>query len=145
MNKIKFDIQNSEYSNLVIPIIDGKSLISVLKKFELPFAKREGHLELAGDYKGVPINYIESVSDYYLGLKQEQWLDGKTVILDCPCLCVGCWSFVTKINIDGNSIVWTEFEQICRDNWDYSKFDDFTFDKVQYENALKEIVNSFTK
>jgi hypothetical protein len=35
MNQIRFDIQHSEFGNLVIPVIDSKSLISILKEFEL--------------------------------------------------------------------------------------------------------------
>ena len=141
MNEIRFTIQHSEFDKLIVPIINGKSLISILKEFEKPFSEKEGHLELAGGYDGIPKSHINSVKDYYLGVNQDEWLEGKTAILDCPCLCVGCWSFVAKIETERKKVIWKEFEQIHRNNWDYSSLDSFIFDKAQYENekALEKL------
>jgi hypothetical protein len=72
LNELRFDIQHSEFGNLVVPLIDSKSLVSILRKIELPFAKQEGHPELVGGYDGIPISFIECVSDYYLGVTQNE-------------------------------------------------------------------------
>ena len=127
MNEIRFTIQHSEFDELIVPIIDGKSLISILKEFEKPFAKKEGHLELAGGYKGIPKSHINSLSDYYLGVIQAEGFENKTAILDCPCLCVGCWSFVAKIETEKKKVLWKEFEQIHRNSWGLFQFRQFYF------------------
>ncbi len=139
MNEIRFSIQHNEFDRLIVPIINGESLISILKDFEKPFAKKEGYLKLAGGYDGIPLNYVKSPKNYYLGLDQDQWLDGKTALLDCHCLCVGCWSFVAKIEVDKNKVIWKDFEQIHRENWNYVGLDKFIFDKAQYEIAIDEL------
>lgn len=141
MNEIRFEVRHNEFGNLIVPIVDGKSLISILKKFELPFAKQKGHPELAGGYEGIPIDFTESLFDYYLGLIQIEWLNDKTVLLDFPCLCVGCWSFVAKIEIDSGKVIWKNFEQAHREKWIYDELGVFTFDRKQYETALKELEN----
>jgi len=139
MNEIRFTNQYSEFDKLIVPIIDGKSLISILKDFEKPFAKSEGHSELAGGYEGVPNEFVETPSEYYFGKIKNKWSGDKTVILDCPCLIVGCWSFVTKIEANQNTIIWKAFEQIHRNNWDYSNLSSFVFNKALYQMALEEL------
>ena len=140
MNEIRFDIQNSEFGNLVVPLIDGKSLISILKDVELPFAKKEGSSKIAGAYDGLPISQVRPPSKYYYG-GESQRLDRKIVLLICDCLCGGCWDFVAQIDVNSEKITWKNFEQIHRKNWSYDELGIFTFDRKQFENALEVLEN----
>jgi hypothetical protein len=138
MNEVKFDIQNSEDGNLVVPLIDGKSLISILKDVELPFAKKEGSPKIAGSYDGLFISGVRPPSEYFYG-KETTRLDGKTQILICSCLIAGCWDFICKIDVTSKKVIWKNFEQVHRKNWNYEGLGIFEFDRKQYENALKEL------
>lgn len=140
MNEIRFDIQDSEYGNIVVPIIDGKSLISILKEFELPIAKKEGSKSIAGSYSGLFISLVRPPSRYLYG-EESTRLDKKTPILICTCLNGGCWDLVANIESTNKEIIWKDFEQIHRKNWNYDELGIFSFDIKQYENALKELVN----
>ena len=77
MNKIAFDIQHSEFGNLVVPVVDGESLISILRKFEITIAKKEGHSKLAGAYAGLPISLVVRHQNIILGKAKEKGLTEK--------------------------------------------------------------------
>ncbi len=140
MNQIRFEISHSEYGDLVVPMIDGKSLISILRKVELLFAKKEGSPMIAGGYDGLPISMVRPPSKYYYGEGSHR-TDEKTAILICDCLCEGCWDFVVKIEVTNKKIIWKGFEQIHRTNWNYDELGIFEFDKEQFKIALKELEN----
>lgn len=140
MNKIRFDIQHGDYGDLVVPVIDGESLIHKLKDFELPFAKEEGSPEIAVAYSGLPITMVRPPSRYYYG-KDNRKLNEKTPILICDCLWDGCWDVVVDIELIDKKIIWKNFEQIHRENWNYSELGAFSFDKIQFEKALRELEN----
>lgn len=138
MNRISFDIQASEFGDVVVPQIDGLSLISILRDVELPFAKKEGSPSIAGGYDGIPKNLALFPSRHLLGEPNDLYLyrDGKVAVLECECGCPGCWSFVIKIQLNENKVQWGEFEQIHRQQWKYDSLGIFTFDRKQYEAAL---------
>lgn len=137
MNEIRFDIQHSEFGSLVVPLINGKSLISILKNIEILFAKMEGSSKIAGAYAGLPISLVLPPSKYYG--EEAQRNDEKTPILICECLCGGCWDLVAEIEVKDRKIIWKNFEQIHRKNWSYDDLRCFEFDKEQFGNALKEL------
>lgn len=140
MNEIRFDIHHSEYGNIVVPVIDGKSLITILKKIELPLAKKEGSPSIAGAYDGIPISTVRPPSKYFYGEESER-LNKKIPILICTCLNGGCWDFVAEIESIDKKIVWKNFEQIHRRNWNYEQLGRFEFNKEQFELALEELKN----
>jgi len=141
MNEIRFDIQHSEFGNLVVPIIDGKSLISILKEVELPFAKSEGSPSIAGAYDGVPKDIVKLPSEHLLGKPKRRYsYEGKSSVLECNCGESGCWSFITKVEVDEKKVRWSNFEQIHRPNWKYEAIGEFIFDRQQYEQALSKII-----
>jgi hypothetical protein len=139
MNEIRFEVKHSEYSKLIIPIIDGHSLISLLKTIELPFAKKEGHPEIAGAYGGIYFSESTSPTEYFLGQIETEENKGKTLLLLCDCSFEGCWDFLAKIIVHRSTVKWNDFEQIHRENWDYSGLGVFTFNRKQYENSLKNL------
>ncbi|MEP7037866.1 MAG: hypothetical protein ABI891_05950 [Acidobacteriota bacterium] len=140
MNEIRFDIQHGEFGDLIVPTIDGRSLVNILKEIELPFCKKEGTLKIAGKYGGLPISLVRLPSKHYYG-EESQRTDGKSKILICDCLCAGCWDFVAKIEMTNKKIIWKDFEQIHRVNWNYDELGSLEFDKEQFKIALKELEN----
>jgi hypothetical protein len=140
MNKIRFEISHSEFGNLVIPVIDGESLISILREIELPFCKKAKTENIAGAYDGLPISMVRPPSKHYYG-EDSHRTDEKTTILICECLCEGCWDFVAKIETNKGNIIWKNFEQIHRSNWNYDELGIFEFDRKQFDSALSELEN----
>lgn len=138
MNEIRFDVKNNGFCNIAEPIIDGNSLISILREIELPFAKAEGHPEIAGMYMGLATTEISPPLDYFSGRKKEN-IDDKVVILDCECGNPGCWEFVVNIEVKRKTVKWKDLEQVYRDDWNYDEIGVLTFDRKQYESALKEL------
>lgn len=126
-------------------LIDGIDLIEILKKFELPFATRENHADIAGAYSGIPTEYI--TSDQLLGKCNLFYGDNsnKVPVLECECGCEGCWPFAVKITETDSSIIWSDFEQPHRSDeeiqpiWDYSDLCPFEFDKTQYIEELNKL------
>ena len=107
----------------------------------MPFAEAEGHQKLAGAYHAMNI-VAQSLGEYFLGCGRDAWWgddENKTLLLGCSCGKTGCWPLLCKITIDGEKVIWSEFEQWHRcPEWVYSNFG-FVFDKRQYINALEEI------
>jgi len=94
---------------------------------KLPFAKKERSSKIAGSYDGLFISLVQPPSKYYYG-EETTRLDGKTPILICGCLNGGCWDFICKIKVTDKKVIWRNFEQIHRKNWNYDELGVFTFD-----------------
>ena len=150
MNKISFKLENRkkydsghEVSTVNI-VVDDKPLAEIMKEYEMPMATKEGSPSLAGDYHAIEVSSL-SLEQYYLGKDKADWGDeeNKTALLGCSCGILGCWPLLCKINIQGNKVIWSDFEQPHRDDdWDYSTFEGFVFDKQQYLNAIKAMNNA---
>ncbi|WP_197492969.1 hypothetical protein [Woeseia oceani] len=148
MKRITFSVEdrrrynpNCESSTVNI-LIDDKPLAEILRAYELPMATKEGHPALAGDYHAIEV--MASLEDYYLGKAEADWGDeeNKTQLLGCSCGIAGCWPLLCKINVQGDTVVWSEFEQPHRDeDWDYSAFGVLEFDKQQYLEAVQAMQN----
>jgi hypothetical protein len=62
MNRLDLRIQRGEEveAEVVRILIDGRDLIDLVRPIELPFARAEGHPELAGGYDGLlPRDWID--------------------------------------------------------------------------------------
>jgi hypothetical protein len=143
MNELKIQIQKDNYEDEKKPIdvisfyIDNKNLLDIIKDIENPYAEKEGHPSLAGNYKGLKLKYTKR--DYLLGIEDAIWgeTDDKTAIYECSCGEPGCWPLVCKIIVTENTIIWKNFEQIHRNldsengEWNYGGLM-FEFDKMQY-------------
>ena len=121
--------------------INGVSLIDMLQKQELVFAKKENTESIAGNYDWLSpqklYTHLKHPADYNLDN------DGKVEILDCSCGAAGCWPMKVKIIENENNILWCEFEQPFRtidsfNHWNYDDFGAFSFDK---ENFFSELEN----
>jgi len=142
MDKLDFKVESKAagpYENGVNIFINGKNLIDLLKEYELPFAQKESHENIAGAYSGVGSH----------DLLDRICKSGEHVtIFTCgSCGEDGCWPMVIAIIEEGNSIRWKNFRQPHRGKnskasfWDYSKFPEFVFEKNDYNNALKKLAD----
>jgi hypothetical protein len=124
--------------------IDGSRLQDVVRDYEMPFALREGHPDIAGGYLGLD----SSVCDHraFFGEVDRDYGDesDKTALMECACGCPGCWPLCARIAVTDTSVIWSDFEQPHRGpdaaagHWDYSSFGPFEFD-------IDEYIREFTK
>lgn len=122
-------------------LIDGESLMEMLRRFEAPMAKREGHPKLAAAYSFPTLN-PETLAALVTGSEGE---DGKVAVLECECGIPGCWPLLANIAVGPAEIVWSAFEQPHRSeesaagHWSYEGFGPFTFSRDEYEHVLRSI------
>lgn len=146
MDKLEFIIQEQQNDNYqfktVAILVNHLDIIDSLRKYEMPFAKKEGSEIIAGGYDGL------SPETLYKHLTNPEEYDedknGKVSILECKCGCEGCWPMKIKAIDFGDKIIWTDFEQPHRNFdshnfWDYSEFGQFSFDKTEYNEQLDRL------
>lgn len=131
--------------NLVAISIDGHDLIELVRAYELPYARSEGHENIAGGYAYLTAALARPPSRHFWGdpAEDDQCYDNKLALAECECGCPGCWPLVCEIVLeDDGAVVWRNFEQPHRrpDSaagwWDYSGFGPFRFALKEYERAL---------
>jgi hypothetical protein len=121
----------------IVPHIGGTPLPDLVRKAELPFARREGKPHLAGSYAGLSPDEVRRPSRHFLGEPVLSWFgDGDTVLLGCVCGDWGCWPFTAVVTVTDDAVTWSGYRTGHRD-WDYRELRDLTFDRCQYEEALR--------
>jgi len=141
MQRIEFraiaqELPDGVFSRLV-PHVNGVPLPDLVREAELPSARREGKPDLAGSYAGLPLDEVSWPSRHFLGEPVLSWFgDGDTVLLGCACGEWGCWPFTAIVTVAEDTITWSGYRTGHRD-WDYRELRDITFDRVQYEEALR--------
>ncbi len=148
MDTLKLKLTKCEFgfeagpSTVVSIFINDKNLIDIVKEIELPFATKEGSLQIAGDYSGL---YAFQLWDEMLKVRRPR-SEFPPEVLGCTCGSPGCWPLSLKITEKDNEIVWSDFDNPYRtdlinpdQNWDYSKLGPFCFDKEQYETEMKKL------
>lgn len=145
MDILEFKIEEKESDGEKIPavniFINDKSLIEMLKEYELPFATKEGHPDIAGGYAGM------TPDDFLYWYLSADWPgDGIHSILTCSgCGEVGCWPMMVSVTDKGDSIIWEKFHQPHRGPeskasfWDFSNFPTFEFRKDNYESEINKL------
>jgi hypothetical protein len=146
--------------------INGQCLAQLVREVELPFASREGHPDLAGQYVGLPAHFLTAPSRYLLGeVSDGPWCDPeRVVLLQCECGEWGCWPLLARITLKSETVVWRSFKQPhrwtrtrqkCRLRrrsrrflrkwasariraWRYSRLGPFVFSRPEYEAALSQ-------
>jgi hypothetical protein len=121
----------------IVPHLNGVPLPDLIRKVEMPSARREGNPDLAGKYAGLVDDAVRWPSRHYLGTPTLSWFDdGDTVLLGCDCGDWGCWPFTAIITLTKNTVTWSGYRTGHRD-WDYRELRDITFDRGQYEQAVR--------
>ncbi len=126
--------------------VNGRNLLELVREVELPFATEEGHPETAGDYDGLPPEYVFLPSRHFLDKPNGifwSYAPGWAAIYICKCSEPGCWPLEVKIEFGEDKVVWKDFVQPHRSRprqrvkvWDYARLGQFVFDRKQYETAL---------
>ena len=124
-------------------IINDTPLIETVRAYELPFAKKYNHENIAGGYI---YNYAEYLHKLLTGEQTSQEYENEIPILICQCGCEGCWDFLVTIKESETSVTWTSFHNPRRSSpnspggfWDYGNLSSFYFDKTQYLEAINTL------
>ena len=130
--------KHQDWSSLVEIDINGISLLDMIQKIELPFASKDEQPELAGHYEYLPRDAVVPPSMHLFGEPEEiYWVDDeKVAVLFCECGDPGCWPLIVRIKVEDNQVIWSDFEQPHRPDWDYTELGPFTFNRAQYEEQL---------
>ncbi len=127
--------------------INGRNLIEILREIEQPFADREEHPRLAGQYVGLRPEVIFLPSRHFLGDPDDRHENficehkDKIVIYECgQCGYAGCWPMLVTITVTEETVTWSDFEHAHRshlDNpWRYDSLGPFVFKREQYVAQL---------
>lgn len=110
--------------------VDGRDLLELVRRVELPQAAADGQPGIAGTYQGLdPEEWREL---------PEQYGDGRAAVLGCECGVVGCWPFRVRITWREDAVVWSDFEQPNR-GWTYDGLGPFVFPREEYERAVAAV------
>ena len=120
-------------------LVNGKDLAELAAEIERPFASAEGHSEIAGQYQGLAWHEVAAPSRHLLGEPLADTIadvNGRVTLLRCACGEAGCWPLVARIEIEDETVRWSNFAQPHRPSWKYDSLGPFTFDRREYEAAL---------
>ena len=129
--------QSPEFT--VLPVINGLSLTQMISDFE-----RQHGYHPAGGYQGIIPQRFEygPLEKYFFGeyAMDSYWAEiGGIYILACECGEAGRWPLQCVVKIEGDSVVWKDFQQPHRPGRSYSGFGPFSFDTLQYRDELVEL------
>lgn len=120
-------------------MIDGHSLIDLVAAFEMQRGYRP-----SGGYAGiVPAHFnFGDLTRYYQAAADRQWPSPDYAwVLGCDCGEVGCWPLTTRITVTDDQVIWSDFSQGHREDWDYRGFGPFVFERQQYTSAVSRAVD----
>jgi len=148
MDTIRFELK---HPNEVAILINDRDLIEMLREVELPFATREGHPSMAGDYQGLSPAALFEDTRVWLGKARKGWnyAEGQIVLLGCPYVDVYCWPMSVRVTLAEDRIIWSDFEQQQRDastgedQWTYEALGPFAFDRRQYMREVERMVSRY--
>lgn len=116
-------------------LINGQSLIDLVRPVELPFAELEGKPAIAGQY-----SWLSDVDCEFQRLKTEGCL-----VLGCPCGIPDCWPLTARVCLAEDIVCWSRFQNWhrakgCVSEWNYCALGPFFFDRQQYEKAVRDLL-----
>ena len=118
----------------LVPLIDGRSLVDLVAAFEA----HRGY-EPSGGYVGIiPAHFnFGDLTRYYEARADGQWpAPEHGWLLGCECGEVGCWPLTARIAVSVDEVVWSDFAQEHRPDWDYTGFGPFVFERQKYGRAV---------
>ena len=123
----------------MVPVLDGIELTQLVTDYEAARA-----FDVVDGYSGIVPGVFRygSLIEYYLGSPEDEyWIkEGKVALLGCECGEVGCWPLYAHVHATESSVVWRDFAQPFRPSRDYGGFGPFTFDRGDYERAVKDAI-----
>lgn len=123
-------------------LVNGSSLVDLLVMVEKPYSKQE-NID-PGAYVGLAFVEVTPPSQHLLGWPDQKYraADKRTVLLvDDKTGQHNQWAFAAEIREYRRHIVWCNFMQVQRPNsWRYDRLGIMVFDKLQYLDALHELM-----
>ena len=123
-------------------LVDGNSLIDLLAIVEKPYSKQEN--TRPGAYVGLPFIEVTPPSQHLLGWPEPSYkaADKRTVLLvNDKTVPQHKWEFAAEIRVYRRHVIWCNFMQVQRANsWRYDRLGIMVFDKLQYLDALHELM-----
>lgn len=117
--------------------IDGVDLREYVRPIEEPFAIAADTPSLTAAYSGLAAVAVAWPSRHYLGEPEETWYrENEAIILGCDCGIADCWPLLARVSVGPTTVIWRDFRNGHR-TWDLSALGPFTFDRDQYESALR--------
>jgi len=119
-------------------LINGRSLLELVREHERPLAAADGQPGLEGTYE--PLSFRRAPRDLLYGDPSFQYArgDGRTTLIGCGCGVVECWPLVARIDVTSDEVVWHRFAQPFR-RWSYDTFGPFRFERVRYDGAVEDL------
>lgn len=143
MNRFEVELlpENDWGARQALILIDGRPLLDLIREIEAPIAAANGQPDLAGKYDYLNSADVLFPSRHLLGEPVRPLLDygEKVSVLECDCGCEGCWPLLMRITVADDSVIWSDPQQLHRDNWVYPPGWYLVFDRRQYEQALDVI------
>jgi hypothetical protein len=140
---IKFEHGNGQMHVCASVIINGISLIEIVRTYELPYAAKYEQENIAGGY--IP-NASENLYSLLVEKRKSPEYQHEIPILICECGCEGCWDLLVTIDEDELEVLWSNIHNPHRSYpmseggfWDYKEFPSFRFDKKQYKDAIETL------
>lgn len=114
--------------NTVDVVLDGKNLVEWLRPYTPAGTDPP-------EYLGHPIG--TDMTALLLGLRPEDDFDARTALLGCTCTDIGCGALLTRIDIDPDTVTWSDFTRARGPQLDYDGLG-LRFDRSTYMKALTE-------
>ncbi len=101
--------------------INGENLLSRVQFLEIPMVAKEREVDVenngdsipAGDYLGIGVEYAHGVlSGADLDCGEVGHESARSLIFGCTCGVSECWAILVKVEVDGDKVVWRNFQQI---------------------------------
>lgn len=143
LDKIELKIVKRKYplSEEVIDavdiIINDRNLIDMLKEVESGFEEVKEKPLMAGSYSSLmPIEFYNFfISD-----------NSFNRILGCgDCGEIDCWPMEVKVVKNDKVVIWTDFAQPYRRNWNYQNLGTFNFDRKKYDEEINKVEKYLNK
>jgi len=127
--KVKVHSTGQTYVGAKI-LIDDKSLLDMVTTIEKPYDKK-----IAGNYE---FQSAEWLYKQLVGECVNDEVDG-VALLTCTCGYDGCWSFCVIVSEENDAVIWRDFHNGHREDWDYSALGEIYFEKTLYNIEIEKL------
>ena len=119
MDTIRFSVEKADSGagSTVAIWINGCNFLEIVRDVEMPFALKEGHPNMAGQYAQLSLADIPDLWAHFHGDTLPYFSeDNKTHLFGCVCGEPGCWPLQAYIGIGRNTGVPKLYRLECRES-----------------------------